>query len=139
MPLSSLCSGHAACCMALFGFLLSGEFTCQSFRPAMLSPGDVAVDSHIDPRITSIHLRYSKADPFGSGVYIYLGKIGSRICPVAAILNYMVLRGYAPHLVLYSCSRMHPPFPKLGYCQLFEGLWHLMTLRVDSYKDIASG
>ena len=89
----------AACCTGFFGFLRAGEFTCpslQAFAPDMLSPQDVSVDSHNDPSSVMVRLRRSKADPFGAGVTIFLGKTGQSICPVAALLSYMVLRGSTP-------------------------------------------
>ena len=82
----------AACCTGFFGFLRSGEFTCQShraFRSTMLSPQDVSVDSHQNPRAVSIHLRQTKADPFSAGVTIYLGRTDHVICPVMALLGYL--------------------------------------------------
>lgn len=86
----------AACCTAFFGFLRAGEFTCpslQAYRPPMLSVDDVSVDSFEQPSVVTIHLRQSKSDPFGAGVSIYLGKSGHEICPVSALLNYVVRRG----------------------------------------------
>ena len=85
--------------LAFLGFLRAGEFTCpslQAFAPDMLSPQDVSVDSHNDPSSVMVRLRRSKADPFGAGVTIFLGKTGQSICPVAALLSYMVLRGSTP-------------------------------------------
>ena len=89
----------AACCTGFFGFMRAGEFTCSSlrtYRPDMLSPQDVSVDSHDTPTVVSVHLRRSKADPFGAGVTVHLGRTGRTICPVAAILNYLALRGQQP-------------------------------------------
>ena len=89
----------AACCTGFFGFMRAGEFTCPSlraFRPDMLSPRDVSVDSRISPSVVSVRLRRSKADPFGLGVTVHLGRTGQLICPVAALLSYMVLRGQSP-------------------------------------------
>ena len=89
----------AACCTGFFGFLRAGEFTCPSIRAFtqnMIGPQDVSVDSHDNPSTVMIHLRRSKADPFGTGITIFLGKTGQRICPVAALLSYMVLRGSTP-------------------------------------------
>ena len=35
----------------------------------------------------------SKTDPFRLGVTIHVGKTGSKLCPVAAVLSYLVVRG----------------------------------------------
>ena len=57
---------------------------------------DVAVDSHHNPTVVTVHLRHSKADPFGAGVTIYLGRTGQAICPVSALLGYLARRGQQP-------------------------------------------
>lgn len=83
----------AASCLAFFGFLRSGELSLESSssQPAILR-SDVAVDSHSSPSMLSVHLRRAKTDPFGRGVTLYLGRSGSEVCPVAAVLNYLVTR-----------------------------------------------
>ena len=89
----------AARCTAFFGFLRAGEFTCsslQAFEPFMLGLQDVTVDSHENPSVVTVHLRHSKADPFGSGVRIYLGRTGQAVCLVSALLGYLVRRGQQP-------------------------------------------
>ena len=89
----------AASCMGFFGFMRAGEFTCpslQAYTPAMLCPADVSVDSHHAPSVVHVHLRLSKNDPFGVGVTVHLGRTGRLICPVAAILDYLVRRGMSP-------------------------------------------
>ena len=58
----------AACCLGFFAFLRSGEFTCSSVQSAVLSVGDVCVNSHIHPEYLVIRLRRSKTDVFGRGV-----------------------------------------------------------------------
>ena len=89
----------AACCMGFFGFMRAGEFTCASEADSpqqMLLVGDVSVDSHTSPSFIAVHLRHSKTDMFGRGVCIYLGRVPGHICPVKAILSYLVLRGNRP-------------------------------------------
>ena len=89
----------AACCVGFFGFMRAGEFTCsslQAFDHSKLCPQDIAVDSHHNPTMVTIHLRHSKTDPFGAGLTIYLGRTGHPICPVSALLSYMSLRGQHP-------------------------------------------
>ena len=89
----------AACCTAFFGFLRAGEFTLsslQAFEPLMLGPQDVTVDSHENPSVVAVHLLHSKADLFGSGDRIYLGRTGQAVCPVSALRGYLVCRGKQP-------------------------------------------
>ena len=59
----------------------------------MLSVGDVAVDSHAHPSLVTLHLRQSKTDVFGAGATIYLARVAGPVCPVKALLPYLVLRG----------------------------------------------
>ena len=68
----------------------------SAFTEDMLSPSNVAVDSPLNPSLVTITQRHSKADPFGRGVTIYLGRTVQVICPVAATLNYLVRRGQFP-------------------------------------------
>ena len=54
---------------------------------------DVTVDSLQDPRALTIRLKTSKTDPFRVGVDVCIGRTDCDLCPVAAVLAYMVLRG----------------------------------------------
>ena len=87
----------AACCLGFFGFLRMGEMTVPSqeaYDPAVhLNKGDVAVDDPAAPSIIKITIKQSKTDPFRKGINIFLGKTSSDLCPVAAILNYLLERG----------------------------------------------
>ena len=85
----------AAFCLGFFGFMRSGEFTCPSweaFTPDMLSPQDVAVDSHTSPSHLAIHLKRSKNDPFAAGTTLHLGATGQVLCPVSSMLGYLAIR-----------------------------------------------
>lgn len=90
----------AASCMCFFGFLRSGEVVVSAdsqYNPAYhLSNGDVRVNDTVAPEFLEVHIKASKTDPFCQGVRVYLGKSGADICPVAAILAYMVRRGGQP-------------------------------------------
>ena len=77
---------------SFFGFLRAGEATSRPGEEAAIQIGDVAVDSHSSPSMVCIHLRKSKTDPFGKGVDLFFGKTGAEVCPVAAILTYLVMR-----------------------------------------------
>ena len=87
----------AAASLCFFGFMRSGELTIRSVssydESAHLSFNDVAVDCTHDPRILRVHLKASKTDPFRVGINIYVGKTGNVLCPVSAVLHYMVSRG----------------------------------------------
>ena len=87
----------AAACLCFAGFLRSGEATCpseQSFDPAThLCFTDVAVNSRAAPTALRVTIKASKTDPFRQGVTLHIGVAGGALCPVAAILRYMVARG----------------------------------------------
>lgn len=90
----------AIACVAFFGFFRLGELLPESavaFNPATcLAWGDVAVDQQENPSMVRVHLKKSKCDQFGSGVDVILGRTGKLLCPVAAILSFMVTRGANP-------------------------------------------
>ena len=71
-----------------------GEITEQSVAGCRgVTVKDVAVDDHESPSVIRIHLRRSKTDQFGRGVDVYLGSTGDELCPVAALLAYLAVRG----------------------------------------------
>ena len=90
----------AAACICFFGFLRSGEVVVPSqsaYDSAVhLSIGDVRLENTTDPGYVQVQIKSSKTDPFRRGVFIYLGRGDSNLCPVAAVASYMVLRGSAP-------------------------------------------
>ena len=53
---------------------------------------DVRVDCHTAPSNIQITLKGSKTDPFRQEVVLYLGATGKELCPVAAVLSFMVAR-----------------------------------------------
>ena len=58
-----------------------------------LSIPDVAVDNSKFPSVVMVRIKASKTDQFRKGVNLYLGKTGSSIFPVSAILSYLCTRG----------------------------------------------
>ena len=87
----------AACCLAFFGFLRVGEMTVpgdEAYDPAVhLSRSDIAMDNPAAPSVMRVSIKQSKTDPFRKGVDLFLGKTATELCPVAALLNYLVVRG----------------------------------------------
>ena len=87
----------AAATMCFFGFLRAGEVVAPNDagfnRSIHLTYSDVKVDSHTAPSYLEVRIKASKTDPFRKGVSVFLGRTGGILCPVAAILDYMVRRG----------------------------------------------
>ena len=57
---------------------------------------DVTVDSIQNPQALRVRLKASKTDPFRVGVDIFVGRTGNELCPVTAVLAYIVKRGPSP-------------------------------------------
>ena len=90
----------AACCVAFFGFLRVGEMTLPSngsYDAAVhLSLGDIAMDNPaISSSCKSVHQAVQDR-PVLPGSEPISGKTRSDLCPVAAFLNYLVVRGPTP-------------------------------------------
>ena len=90
----------AACSLRFFAFLRSGEFTVpsqESYDPQWpLSEQDVEVDDRDHPALLRIHIKGSKTDQTRCGIHLFVGKTDNQLCPVAAVLVYLVARGRRP-------------------------------------------
>ena len=60
---------------------------------AHLSMKDVQVDNLANPQTMQVEIKASKMDPFRQGVLVYVGRTNKPLCPVSALLAYMVMRG----------------------------------------------
>ena len=81
--------------MGFYGFLRTTEFTTPSekFDPSShLAAQDVAVDSHISPSLLQIRIKMSKTDQFKRGTSVFMAPSHNELCPVAAVLSYLVNR-----------------------------------------------
>ena len=93
--------GHAVG-TCFFGFFRSGEIcgptaVSEGLGPTTeLSVDSIAIDSIRDPRSVRIHLRRSKTDPFREGASISLPRTNDDLCPMAALLSWLVHRGNSP-------------------------------------------
>ena len=54
------------------------------------------MDNLENPRWIRIHLRHSKTDPFREGAFIFLPRTKDDLCPVAALLAWLTVRGISP-------------------------------------------
>ena len=79
-------------CVAFFGFMRMGEVTAVPGTPPSITADGVAVDSHSAPSIIQLTLTHSKTDQFRRGSHTFLGKTGSDLCPVEALLQFLVRR-----------------------------------------------
>lgn len=90
----------AAVTLCFFGFLRSGEVTVpsdSSFHPAThLIVNDISVNDTTNPTWLKLHLKASKTDPFRKGVDVVVGRTNEKLCPVAAMLAYVAMRGINP-------------------------------------------
>lgn len=82
----------AACCLAFFGFLRSGEFTSRPGESPAICFSDLSVDSKSNPSTIKIQIRRSKTDQFGQGTSVYVSKTNSVLCPVSALSWYLAQR-----------------------------------------------
>lgn len=90
----------AASTICFFGFFRSWQITVPStntYDPDVhLSWGDVAFDSQSNPAMASLKLKRSKCDQLGVGVRVFIGRMGTPLCPVAALTAYLASRGDDP-------------------------------------------
>ena len=56
---------------------------------------DIRVDNRASPTLIQVRIKASKTDPFRHGVTLHMGATNGPLCPVAAVLSYMVARGSA--------------------------------------------
>ena len=79
----------------------------SAYDPSVhLSLSDIAVDNPERPAVLRLTIKQSKTDPFQKKVDLFLGKTDTEICPVRALLNYMILHGTArgPLFILEDSS-----------------------------------
>lgn len=109
--------------MAFFGLDELFMSVSSGFNPAIhLAWRDVCVKH---PTIVRVHLRVSKCDQFGRGVDVFLNRVDSLVCPVAALLAYMVVRGPAsgPFFVMEDGSTPFEGCLCLGASGTVDGGW----------------
>ena len=102
----------AAFLTCFYGFMRSGELCGQELedsqgQTADLNYEDVAVDDISNPKRVQLLLRKSKTDIFRQGTLIHIGRTGDGLCPVAALLSWMICRGNKPGpLFLFSSGKV---------------------------------
>ena len=56
----------------------------------------LGIDNLKNPSVLQVMIKQSKTDLFRRGVSLYVGRTGMDLCPVAAMLSYLELRGGKP-------------------------------------------
>ena len=86
-----------ASCLCFFGLFRMSEAVVPSERQydpeVHLSFGDVKVKRRSQLRWLEVHIKVSKTDRFCHGVSIYVGAKGGILCPVTAVLAFLVQWG----------------------------------------------
>lgn len=90
----------AASLLCFFGFLRSGEITVPTDADfnegAHFTFNDISVDCTENPQVIRVRIKTSKTNPFRVGADIFIGRTDNDLCPVAAVLAFMALRGPGP-------------------------------------------
>jgi len=90
----------AAACMCFFGCLRAGEALAPDAggfdSNAHLTFDDVRVDDLEKPRVVLVRIKESKMDRLRRGATVSLGWTGEGICPVKAVLHFIVQRKSGP-------------------------------------------
>ena len=101
----------AAFLLAFYCFLRSGE-VCVAVGEDFdehrdLTPQDIAIDNVSNPQMLKVHIKCSKTDPFRAGTDIFIARTKDDLCPVAAMLAWLVKRGRTPG-PLFRFQSGHP-------------------------------
>ena len=112
----------AASLLCFFGFLRSGEATIpnsKAYDPSVhMSMSDLSVDNPLDPSTIQVLIKASKTDPFRLGIYIYIGRTGSILCPVTAMFSYLSIRGNSDGMLFQFHD--HSPLTKAKFISEFR-------------------
>ena len=88
----------AAVLLAYFGLLRVSEYTSPSSTSfdgsAHLGVSDV--DIQWERRVALVTIKMSKTDPFRAGVTVRVGVLSHYLCPVHALVRYLIRRGSSP-------------------------------------------
>ena len=87
----------AAACLRYFGWFRAGEITAPasgSFDPmAHMTRHNITVYNAKPPQWFTVRLKQSKTDQFREGNLVTVGWTGWKLCPVEAVLSFLVIRG----------------------------------------------
>ena len=99
-----------------WGFLRAGELTIPSdtaFDPTTVE--DITIDGIANPSMLKLCLKAFKTDPFRKGVDVVVGRTLDKLCPIAATMAYLALRGNGPGFLLKFRDRR--PLTKVRFVE----------------------
>ena len=82
----------AACCLLFWLSKVRRGSSTNYDSETTLCYEDVRIDSRSKPSFIQVVIKASKSDPFRQGVKIYIGTTNLQLCPVAAVVRFMVER-----------------------------------------------
>ena len=118
---------------SMFGFLRlpqNGGVTFSPESPPTILASGLAIDSHTNPTMIKVVLGRMKTDQFNRGTAIYIGKTGSDICPVRAILQYLATHPTPRHGPLF----VHQDGSPLTRAQFVHLLKEALAMRGVDHK-----
>ncbi len=138
----------AACCTAFFGFLRAAEFTClplQFQEGVHLSIQNIRIDKAPIPDTVYLNLPRSKTDQFGKGCCIIFARSDCELCPVAALMGYLHVRGSSPGPLFRSLdssplskSKLYSRLRSVLMAAGWQGHYTLHSFRVGAATTAAS-
>jgi len=60
---------------------------------APLMVADLTLDNWRSPTVMELHIKQSKTDPYREGASFFLSKANKSICPVDAVVKYLLVQG----------------------------------------------
>ena len=114
----------AACCVGFFGFLRCGEFLfpdgCDFDPNTHLSLADISFDTSGESWSFVLSIKASKTDQFRKKALVALEATNLDLCPVAALLDYLALRGPAPGMLF--CLEDGRPLKRKAFTASIQAL-----------------
>ena len=127
---------RAAATLCFYGFFRVGEITVPSLTTfndkCHLSWGNVTIDSQDSPQLLFIHLKTSKMDQFGKGVYV-ISRTNTSVCAVTAVLTYMASR-----VTLFFIYKNSHPLTKSKFNYEIKKSCKKLGYLMRVFQDIAS-
>eukprot|EP00731_Ephydatia_muelleri_P014515 Em0008g235a len=72
------------------------SFITGQAKQTTTAMGGGGIQPRHSPTIVRVHLKFAKCDQFGQGADVFIGQSGNAICPIAACLSYVAVRGDQP-------------------------------------------